>query len=127
MAAALDAAAPNRSSNNVAINNISNNGDQRLRLTAALEANLIMSNRNVQEQHSYRITQDNATSAASIALNGTAFGDALNPNRSSSSDNNNNWSCHNDANNNNEAYNTPSGGNNNAEATANNRWLPDNN
>lgn len=76
MAAALDAAAPNRSSNNVAINNISNNGDQRLRLTAALEANLIMSNRNVQEQHSYRITQDNATSAASIAPNGTAFGDA---------------------------------------------------
>nr|AAM52722.1 LP06602p [Drosophila melanogaster] len=76
MAAALDAAAPNRFSNNVAINNISNNGDQRLRLTAALEANLIMSNRNVQEQHSYRITQDNATSAASIAPNGTAFGDA---------------------------------------------------
>ncbi|KMZ04048.1 uncharacterized protein Dsimw501_GD20600 [Drosophila simulans] len=76
MAAALDAAAPNRFSNNVAINNISNNGDQRLRLTAALEANLIMSNRNVQDQHSYRITQDNATSAASIAPNGTAFGDA---------------------------------------------------
>ncbi|EDV49421.1 mucin-5AC [Drosophila erecta] len=76
MAAALDASAPNRSRNNVAINNISNNGDQRLRLTAALEANLIMSNRNVQEQHSYRITQDNATSAASIAPNGTPFGDA---------------------------------------------------
>ncbi|XP_043654423.1 mucin-5AC [Drosophila teissieri] len=76
MAAALDASPPNRSRNNVAINNISNNGDQRLRLTAALEANLIMSNRNVQEQHSYRITQDNATSAASIAPNGTAFGDA---------------------------------------------------
>lgn len=61
LALALDAA-QNRSEHNVAINNISHNGDQRL--TAALEANLIMSNRNVQEQHSYRITHgDNGTQA----------------------------------------------------------------
>ncbi|KAH8332663.1 hypothetical protein KR074_008714 [Drosophila pseudoananassae] len=61
LALALDAA-QNRSEHNVAINNISNNGDQRL--TAALEANLIMSSRNVQEQHSYRITHgDNGTLA----------------------------------------------------------------
>ncbi|XP_036673832.3 integumentary mucin C.1 [Drosophila suzukii] len=73
-ALAVDDAAPrDRSRNNVAINNISNNGDQRL--TAALGANLIMSSRNIQEQQSYRITaQDNATSAASIALN--AVGDS---------------------------------------------------
>ncbi|XP_037732013.1 mucin-5AC [Drosophila subpulchrella] len=73
-ALAVDDAAPrDRSHNNVAINNISNNGDQRL--TAALGANLIMSSRNIQEQQSYRITaQDNATSAASIALN--AVGDS---------------------------------------------------
>ncbi|XP_017111266.1 serine-rich adhesin for platelets [Drosophila elegans] len=77
MAAALDAApsSSHRSRNNVAINNISNNGDQRL--TAALEANLIMSNRNIQEQHSYRITQDtqdttSARAAASILLNATS-------------------------------------------------------
>ncbi|KAI8044969.1 hypothetical protein M5D96_001146 [Drosophila gunungcola] len=77
MAAALDAApsSSHRSRNNVAINNISNNGDQRL--TAALEANLIMSNRNIQEQHSYRITQDtqgtmSARAAATIVLNATS-------------------------------------------------------
>ncbi|KAH8244021.1 hypothetical protein KR032_012255, partial [Drosophila birchii] len=63
-------AASIRPSNNVAINNISHNGDQRL--TAALEANLIMSSRNIQEQHSYRITHhNNATSPAATAA-GTA-------------------------------------------------------
>ncbi|KAH8369222.1 hypothetical protein KR009_004745 [Drosophila setifemur] len=62
--AAAPNAAWNRSGHNVAINNIGNNGDQRL--APALEANLIMSGRNVQEQQSYRITaQDgNATLAA---------------------------------------------------------------
>ncbi|KAH8361931.1 hypothetical protein KR200_008856, partial [Drosophila serrata] len=59
-------AASIRPTNNVAINNISHNGDQRL--TAALEANLIMSSRNIQEQHSYRITHhNNATSPAAPA------------------------------------------------------------
>ncbi|KAH8306094.1 hypothetical protein KR018_001245, partial [Drosophila ironensis] len=62
-AALASDAAPNRSGHNVAINNIGHNGDQRL--TAALGSNLIMSSRNVLEQHSYRITQgDNATSGA---------------------------------------------------------------